>query len=84
MTACMAARKDDTSWTVQLSIPRRGGWRAWGAVTGEFERALAAQAAKSVIAPRIDSESRRGRDYVGITVSMTVVATDVAEALSAA
>jgi len=84
MTACMNARKDATRWTVRLSVARRGDWRSWGKISGAFERALAAQASKSVIAPRIDSESRRGRDYVRITLSMTIVAIDVSEALAAA
>jgi hypothetical protein len=26
---------------VRLTVPRRGGWRAWGAVRADFERALA-------------------------------------------
>jgi hypothetical protein len=51
--------------------------------SGDFERALAAQASSIVIGPAIDSETRRGRDYVRVTLSMTVVAADVSEALAA-
>jgi hypothetical protein len=28
-------------YRVRLSVPRRGGWRAWGTVRADFERALA-------------------------------------------
>jgi hypothetical protein len=34
-----------------------------------------------VIAARVDSEVRRGRDYVRVVIVMTVAAADVAEAL---
>lgn len=71
-------------WTVRLSIARRGGWRAWAPVSGDFERGLAALASKTVVMPRIDAESRRGRDYVRVTLAMTIVAGDVAEALASA
>jgi hypothetical protein len=66
------------------SITRRGGWRAWAQVSGDFERGLAALASKTVINPHIDAERRRGRDYVGVTPAMTVTAADVAEALATA
>jgi hypothetical protein len=52
--------------------------------SGGFERALTEQASTVVIAPRIDSESRRGRDYVRVTLTMTVIAADVAQALDRA
>jgi hypothetical protein len=71
-------------WTVRLSIARRGGWRSWLGVSGDFERALEALASKTVITPRIDAETRRGRDYVRVTVAMTIAAGDVAEALDSA
>jgi hypothetical protein len=69
---------------VRLGVARTGGWRTWGAVSGAFERGLAAQASTSVIAPHVESESRRGRDYVRVTLSMTIIAADVAEALATA
>lgn len=53
-------------------------------MSGSFERALAAQAGATVFEPRIDSETRRGRDHVRVTLAMTVVAADVAEALDTA
>lgn len=72
------------SYIVRLSIPRNGGWRTWGAVVGQFEQRLAAQESPAVSAAGIESETRRGRDFVRVTVAVTVVAPDVAQALAAA
>jgi hypothetical protein len=80
----MAAGQARRRWEVRLSIARRGGWRAWAPVSGEFERGLAALASRTVIKPRIDAESRRGPDHVRVTLAMTVAAADVAEALATA
>jgi len=80
----MIVRGDGTRYSVRLSVPRNGGWRAWGAVSSEFERRLAEQESPALIAPRIESETRRGRDYVRVTISMTASAPDVARALTAA
>jgi len=33
----MIAPQDGTRYSVRLSVPRNGGWRAWGAVSGDFE-----------------------------------------------
>ncbi len=71
-------------YSVRLSVPRRGGWRAWGSARGDFERCLAAQESSVVVAPRVDSEIRRGRDYVRAVIVATVDAADVAEALDLA
>jgi hypothetical protein len=71
-------------WTVRLSIARRGGWRSWLAVSADFERGLEALASKTVLMPHILAETRRGRDYVRVTLAMTIVAGDVAEALDSA
>jgi hypothetical protein len=82
----VTCRQESTRYSVRLSVPRRG-WRGWGPVSGEFERRLAAQespAVTAVIAARIESETRRGRDYVRVTMAITVTAPDVAEALTAA
>ena len=49
-----------TSWAVRLSVARRGGWRAWLAVSGDFERDLAGQESDSVLTPHVEAESRRG------------------------
>ncbi|HWG01427.1 MAG TPA: hypothetical protein VG164_06215 [Trebonia sp.] len=65
-------------------MTRRAGWQAWLPVSGDFERGLAAQQSADVAGPHIDAETRRGRDYVRVTVAMTVAAADVAEALSVA
>jgi len=71
-------------WAVRLSVTRRGGWLASAARSGDFERALASAAGPAVIEPRLDAETRRGRDYVRVTVAMTIRAPDVAEALAIA
>lgn len=80
----MATRQARRGWMVRLSITRHSGWRAWAQASGDFERGLAALAGKTVINPHIDAESRRGRDYVRVTLAMTVTAGDVAEALASA
>jgi hypothetical protein len=69
---------------VRLTVPRLGGRRAWGAVSGTFAHRLAEQGSDVVLAPRIDRELRRGPDYVRVVVVATVVADDVAEALDLA
>jgi hypothetical protein len=66
---------------VRLTVPRRGGWRAWGAVRADFEHALADPAIASA---EIASELRRGADYVRVTIALTVLTTDVADALTIA
>ena len=65
-------------------MPRKAGWWQWGTVRGEFGRKLAGQESPTVIGPDIDSELRRGRDYVRMVIVMTVASADVAEALAAA
>ena len=69
---------------MRLTVPRRGGWRAWGAVRADFERALADPADPAITSAEIASELRRGADYVRVTVALTVAAADVAEALAIA
>ena len=69
---------------MRLSVTRRGGWYAWGPISGDFERSLAAQAGSAVIQPRVDAETRRGRDHVRITMAMTIASADVAGALAQA
>jgi hypothetical protein len=80
----MGTRRPRKRWAVRLSITRRGGWHAWGSVSGDFERALAAQAGSTVLRPRIDAETRRGQDHVRITLVMTIASADVAGALTEA
>ena len=50
---------------VRLSITRRGGQHAWGPVSGDFERSVAAQAGSAVIEPRVDGETARTRSCPG-------------------
>ncbi len=69
---------------MRLTVPRRGGWRAWGAVRADFERALADPVDPAIASAEIASELRRGADYVRVTVALTVAATDVADALAIA
>jgi hypothetical protein len=83
-TDFMVSGRIHARWRVRLSIARRGGWRGWLEVSGDFERGLEALASKTVIMPHIDAETRRGRDYVRVTLAMTIVAGDVAEALDGA
>ena len=80
----MVSGRIHARWTVRLSVARRGGWRGWLEVSGDFERGLEALASKTVIMPHVDAETRRGRDYVRVTFAMTIVAGDVAEALDGA
>jgi hypothetical protein len=83
-TAFKVSGRIAARWKVRLSIARLGGWRSWLAVSGDFERGLEALASKTVITPNVDAETRRGRDYVRVTLAMTIVAVDVAEALDSA
>ena len=69
---------------MRLTVPRRGGWRAWGAVRADFERALADPADPAVASAEIASELRRGADYVRVALALTVLTTDVADALTIA
>ena len=73
-----------TRYAVRLTVPRRGGWRAWGAVRADFERALADPVDPAIASAQIASELRRGADYVRVTVALTVITTDVADALAIA
>jgi hypothetical protein len=69
---------------VQLTVPRRGGRRAWGSVRAGFERALADPPDPAIATAEIASEHRRGADSVRVTVVVTVDARDVADALAIA
>ena len=66
---------------VTLSVPRLGGIRAWGLVASDFERDLAAHASATISRPRIEGETRRGRDHLRVAVAMDVMAEDVGQAL---
>lgn len=65
-----------------LTIPRRGGWRAWGAVRSDFEAALASPGDPAVLAAELASEKRRGADFVQAVVVVTAAVADVAEAVA--
>jgi hypothetical protein len=84
MTADMKTRQRIARYCVRLSVPRRGGLRAWRAASDDFDRALAGQESATVVAPRVEAENRRGGDYVRVVVVATVRAADVAEALDLA
>ena len=64
-------------------MPRASGWPEWASARSDFEDRLVTQAGPVVTGPHIDSERRRGQAYVAVTVSMTVSAADVAQALTA-
>ena len=53
-------------------------------VRADFERALADPADPAIASAEIASELRRGADYVGVALTVTVTATDVADALAIA
>ena len=61
------AARGTTRYRVQLTVPRRGGWRAWGAVRADFERARADAADPAIAPAEIASELRWGADYVRVT-----------------
>ena len=67
----------------RLTVPRRGGWRA-SEQCADFERALADPADPASTSAEIASELRRGVGYVRVTVALTVISTDVADALAVA
>jgi hypothetical protein len=71
-----------TRYSVRLTVPRRDGWRAGGAVRGDFERALSDAGDPGISAAQIASEHRRGADYVRVTMELTVTALDVSDALA--
>jgi hypothetical protein len=52
-------------YAVRLTVPRRGGWRAWGAVRADCERALADPADPAIAPAEIASELRRGAAMSG-------------------
>ena len=62
----MVSGESGQRWSVRLTVPRRGGWRAWGGVRGDFEHVLTYPVDSAVIAAGIGSEVRRGADYVGV------------------
>ena len=71
-------------YVVTVDVPRSDGWRSWSAAAGAFGERLAAQAAPPVLAAGIDTETRRGPDYVRIRIMMTIEAADVAGAITLA
>ena len=78
------SRQETTLYSVRLSIPRNGGWRDWGTVSGRFEQQLANQESRTLIGPHIERETRRGADDVRATISVAVDAPSIAQALTAA
>lgn len=77
-------RQEIPRYRVRLIVPRLGGWRQWGTVISDFEQRLTARADPVVVDPHIDSQNQRGREYVAVTIVMTISAPDVAQALTAA
>ena len=73
-----------TRYRVRITMPRLGGRRAWEATRGDFEQRLITAESPAVISAEIESETRRGRDYVRVSIMVAVDAADVAEALTAA
>ena len=68
-------------YAVRLTVPRRGGWRAWGAVRADFEPAWLIRSIRR--SPRRRSRPTcAGARTIRVTVALTVVTTDVADALT--
>ena len=65
-------------------MPRLGSRRTWEAARGDFEQRLTGAKSPAVVSAEIESETRRGRDYVRVSIMAAVDAADVAEALTAA
>ena len=80
----MIARLTRPRYSVILEIPRTGGMWEWGTAVAGFEHRLAAQESPPVITARVESEARRGRDYVRIRIAITVDAADIGQAAVAA
>jgi len=80
----MTSPGDGVLYLVRLTVPRRGGLRAWGAVEGDFERGLAGQRDQAVTGLRVDRELRRGPDSIRVVIVADVEGVDVAEALGLA
>jgi hypothetical protein len=59
-TAFMVSGQIHARWAVRLSIARRGGWRSWLEVSGNFERGLV-ELARVSNAPALDRH--RPRDF---------------------
>ena len=64
-------------------MPRLGSRRAWEASRGDFAERLTTLESPAILSAELESETRRGRDYVKVTVTAAVGAADVAEALTA-
>jgi hypothetical protein len=72
-----------TRYRVRITVPRLGGRREWEATRGDFEQRLTTAESPAVLDAEIESETRRGRDYVRVTITAAAVAADVAAALTA-
>ena len=72
----MSLRSIRCAWLCRAAVVCGPG----GLAEGDFERRLTAQASTMVSEPHIAGETRRGRDYLRVTIVMTVVAADVGQA----
>ena len=72
-----------TRYRIRITTPRLGSRREWEAVRGDFEQRLTTAESPAVIGAEIESETRRGRDYVRVTITAAADAADVAAALTA-
>ena len=69
---------------VRLTVLRRGGWRAWGTVRSDFERAPRRPGRSGHRCGWDRVRGPRGAGYVRVTVALSVAAADVAGALAIA
>ena len=79
-----APAQPGTRYRIRITMPRLGSRREWEISRGDFEQRLTTAESPAVISAEIESETRRGRDDVRVTIGAVVDAADVAEALTAA
>ena len=71
-------------YSVRLSVPRRGGWRRVENGQRQLRAPTHGTGKHHDHRPHIEDETGQGRDYVRVTVVMTISAPDIAQALTAA
>jgi hypothetical protein len=79
------AARVTTRYRVQLTVPRRGGWRAWGTGSAAASSVLwPIRPTLPSLRPRSPPSTAGGADSVRVTIAMTVDSRDIADALAIA